>query len=105
MTHEIMELIRDPRFFRDLNPLKNSQDVIKELNKHFEVYITTAAMEFPTSFTAKYEWLAEHFDFLNEHFKGQGILFTAPHNVNEDGYVRVNNWLEARDYFLNHGII
>lgn len=131
LTHEIMELIRDPRFFRDLNPLKNSQDVIKELNKYYEVYITTAAMEFPTSFTAKYEWLKEHFDFLNEmnfvfcgdksiihadfliddnvrhfkHFKGQGILFTAPHNVNEDGYVRVNSWLEARDYFLNHGIL
>jgi 5'(3')-deoxyribonucleotidase len=33
-------------------------------------------------------------------FKGQGILFTAPRNVNETGFVRVNNWLEARTWFM-----
>jgi 5'(3')-deoxyribonucleotidase len=33
-------------------------------------------------------------------FKGQGILYTAPHNINETGYVRVNNWLEIQRYFL-----
>jgi 5'(3')-deoxyribonucleotidase len=126
LQHEITELIRDPDFFRDLNPIINSQKVIKELSEHYEIFITTAAMEYPTSFTAKFEWLKEHFDFLNEmnivfcgdksiiyadyliddnvrhfeHFKGQGILFTAPHNVHEVGYVRVHNWLEVRDYFF-----
>jgi 5'(3')-deoxyribonucleotidase len=35
-------------------------------SKHYDIFITTAAMEFPSSFTAKYEWLKEHFDFLNE---------------------------------------
>lgn len=125
-SDEIMEFIRELDFFRDLNPVANSQEVIKELSKHYEIYITTAAMEFPTSFTAKYEWLKEHFDFLSdmnfvfcgdksiiradyliddnsrhfERFGGQGILFTAHHNINEVGFVRVNNWLEARAYFL-----
>jgi len=33
-------------------------------------------------------------------FSGQGILFTAPHNINETGYVRVNNWQEVKNYFL-----
>jgi 5'(3')-deoxyribonucleotidase len=35
-----------------------------------------------------------------QRFTGQGILFTSPHNINETGYVRVNNWLEVKDYFL-----
>lgn len=118
--------IKEPNFFRDLQVMKDSQSVIEELNSHFEVYITTAAMEYPTSFTAKYEWLKEHFPFLSDmnfvfcgtkkiihadyliddnikHFKtfeGQGLLYTAPHNINETDYVRVNNWKEIRDYFL-----
>ena len=119
--------IKDPSFFRDLDVMKDSQSVIEELNHSFEVYITTAAMEYPTSFTAKYEWLKEHFPFLNDlnfvfcgtkkiiradyliddnikHFKtfeGQGLLYTAPHNIHETDYVRVNNWLEIRKYFLS----
>jgi 5'(3')-deoxyribonucleotidase len=127
LKKEINAYLRDPSFFRDLDVMKDSQQVIKELNEHYEVFITSAAMEIPASFNAKYEWLKEHFSFLNElnfvfcgdksivradyliddnarHFKGfsgQGILFTSPHNINETGYVRVNNWLEVRDYFLN----
>ncbi|MFD1956620.1 5'-3'-deoxyribonucleotidase [Paenibacillus thailandensis] len=127
LESEIIEYIRDPLFFRDLDVMKDSQKVIEELSSQYEIYITTAAMEFPTSFNAKYEWLKEHFPFLNEmnfvfcgdksiiradyliddnarHFErfiGQGILFTAPHNINETGYVRVNNWLEVRQYFLS----
>lgn len=106
--------------------MKDSQEVIQSLSQQYEIYITTAAMEFPSSFTAKYEWLREHFDFLDEmnfvfcgdksiihvdyliddnarhfeHFSGQGILFTAPHNWNVTGYDRVNNWQEVRHYFL-----
>lgn len=64
----------DPGFFRDLKVMEGSQKVIRELSKYYEIYITTAAME---------------------------ILFTAPHNVNESGYVRVNNWYEVGDYFLS----
>ncbi|SEN96533.1 5'-3'-deoxyribonucleotidase [Paenibacillus sp. OV219] len=126
LKNEIIAYLNDPTFFRDLDVMKDSQEVIQELSEQFEVFITTAAMYFPTSFTAKYEWLKEHFSFLDEmnfvfcgnksiinadyliddneehfqRFKGQGILFTAPHNIHETGYVRVNNWLEVRDYFL-----
>ncbi|MBE9914941.1 5'-3'-deoxyribonucleotidase [Paenibacillus donghaensis] len=113
-------------FFRSIKVIEHSQEVLQELSEHFEIYITTAAMEVPASFRAKYEWLLEHFGFLNEMnfvfcgdksiiradymvddnvkqlraFKGQGILFTAPRNVNETGFVRVNNWLEARTWFM-----
>ncbi|MEH7548911.1 5' nucleotidase, NT5C type [Neobacillus vireti] len=126
LKEEIRNYIIEPTFFRDLEVMKDCQEVIKELSEHYEIFITTAAMEFPTSFTAKYEWLKEHFNFLSdmnfvfcgdksiikadyliddnvrhfERFSGQGILFTAPHNINEKGYVRVNNWQEVRNYFL-----
>lgn len=128
---EITNFIKEPNYFRDLDVIKDSQAVIEELNQYYEIFITTAAMEFPTSFTAKYDWLKEHFSFLNDmnfvfcgdksiinadyliddnirHFKrfsGQGILFTAPHNIHETRYVRVNNWKEARDYFIKENVI
>jgi 5'(3')-deoxyribonucleotidase len=106
--------------------IEDSQEVIKELNQHYEIFIATAAMELPTSFTSKYEWLKEHFSFLNERnlvfcgdksiikadyliddsprnfigFEGQGILFTNPYNLHVTDYVRVNNWKEVREFFL-----
>ena len=127
LHNEINAYLRDPLFFRDLEVMKDSQEVIKQLSERYEIFITTAAMEHPASFTAKYEWLKEHFSFLNElnfvfcgnksiihadyliddnarhfqRFTGQGILFTSPHNIHESGYVRVHNWLEVREYFLN----
>ncbi|EFM12146.1 5'(3')-deoxyribonucleotidase [Paenibacillus curdlanolyticus YK9] len=126
LKNEIIGYLKDPSFFRDLDVMANSQEVIKQLSEQYEIYITTAAMEYPTSFAAKYEWLKEHFSFLSdmnfvfcgdksiiradyliddnvrhfEHFAGQGILFHAPHNVNEHAEIRVHNWLEIRDYFL-----
>jgi 5'(3')-deoxyribonucleotidase len=33
-------------------------------------------------------------------FRGEGILYTAPHNVNETRYPRVNNWEDVRTMFL-----
>jgi 5'(3')-deoxyribonucleotidase len=126
LVKDIYALLHDPGYFRDLGVVEGSQEVIKELNEHYEVYITTAAMEVPTSFTAKYEWLKEHFGFLHDmnfvfcgdksiihadyliddnvkhftKFKGEGILFTSHHNVNITGYRRVNNWREVRELFL-----
>ncbi|WP_197719136.1 5' nucleotidase, NT5C type [Paenibacillus baekrokdamisoli] len=126
LTSEIINYLNDPTFFRDLDVMEDSQEVIQELSKHYEIFITTAAMEHPSSFNAKYEWLKEHFGFLNEmnfvfcgnksiihadyliddnarHFEGfggQGILFTAPHNLVETRYVRVNNWKEVKNYFI-----
>ena len=31
-----------------------------------------------------------------EQFEGRCILFSAPHNLNEKRFVRVNNWQEVR---------
>lgn len=127
--HQIKEIrayFDDETFFGDLAVIEDSQEVIQELHKHYEIFITTAAMEVPTSFNAKYKWLKKHFPFLSDlnfvfcgdksiihadyliddnakHFKrfvGQGLLFTAPHNIHVTGYTRVNNWQEVRAYLL-----
>src|ERR1700721_666607 len=33
-------------------------------------------------------------------FKGEGILYSSPHNAGVTGYKRVNNWLEVEEMFL-----
>ena len=113
-------------FFKDLSLIEDSQEVIYELSKKYEIFITTAAMEFPTSFVHKYEWMKVHFPFISwkqivfcgdksiihadylidDHvrhfakFTGQGILFTSPHNVNEEWSPRVNSWREVAEMLL-----
>jgi 5'-nucleotidase len=115
-----------PGFFRAIQPMAGSAPVLAELREHYEVFIATAAMEFPTSFNEKYEWIKAHFpDFPASHivfcgdksvvaadfliddsprhfdrFKGQGFLFTAPHNLKELRYPRLNDWADVRRQFL-----
>ncbi|WP_175498631.1 hypothetical protein [Paenibacillus sp. NFR01] len=44
--------------------IQDRQEVISKLNDKYEVFITTAAMEFPSCMTAKYEWPKAHFSYL-----------------------------------------
>jgi len=113
-------------FFADLPVIADSQRVIAALMEKYEVFIATAAMEFPTSFTAKYQWLQRHFPFIHPRnfvfcgdksilnadyliddmpshfprFRGEGILFSAPHNHGVEGYRRVDSWLDVEKIFL-----
>jgi|SRR5690606_281534 len=119
----------DPRFFADLTPHDDAIAVIKTLHEHYEIVIATAAMEHPNSFTAKYEWLVQHLPFLSpmnfifcgkkylvnadyliddssRHFvgfAGTGMLYTAPHNINEAAALRVNNWQDVLSFFTELG--
>ena len=82
-----MHYLTEPTFFRDLAVMKDSQEVIKELSEYYEIFITTAAMEFPTSFTAKYEWLKEHFSFLNDMnfvFCGDKSIINADYLIDDN---------------------
>jgi 5'(3')-deoxyribonucleotidase len=126
--HEMLEAtLRSEDFFEVLAVMPESQRVLRGLQMNYEVFIATAAMEVPTSFQAKYRWLARHFPFIPashivycgdksilradfliddnprqlRRFKGEGILFTAPHNVDVTGYKRVNDWLEVEEMFLS----
>jgi 5'-nucleotidase len=113
-------------FFADLDVMPDSQEVIRQLMEQYEVFISSAAMEVPTSFAAKFDWLKLHFGFIPashivfcgdksilnadfliddnsrhfERFRGQGILYSAPHNSLVEGYNRVANWKEVEALFL-----
>lgn len=113
-------------FFGVLDVMPDAQRVIHALGLQYEVFIATAAMEVPTSFNAKYDWLKQHFPFIPashivfcgdksilradyliddnprqlRRFRGEGILFSSPHNVNVTGFRRVQNWLDVERLFL-----
>jgi len=122
----LRDYTRTPGFFRDIPVMPGSEPVLQELRERYEVFIASAAMEFPNSFTEKYEWIKTHFqDFPDSHivfcgdksviatdfliddsprhfvrFSGQGYLYTAPHNLNENRYPRLNDWADVRRQFL-----
>ena len=112
-------------FFEDLALMPGAQQVLKGLSARFEIFIATQAMSVPNSLGPKYRWLQRHFSFIPpthyvfcgdksilradyliddlprnlERFQGQGILFTAPHNLTATGFVRVNDWQQVSAYF------
>lgn len=112
-------------FFEDLALMPGAQQVLKGLSVRFEVFIATQAMSVPNSLGPKYRWLQRHFSFIPpthyvfcgdksilradfliddlprnlERFQGQGILFTAPHNLTATGFVRVKDWQQVAAYF------
>lgn len=117
---------RNRGFFRELMPISDSQEVMKKLNEKYDLYIASAAMQFPNSLEEKSEWLDEHFPFIpwqkrilcgDKHilrgdiliddrsynlkdFEGRTLLFTSPHNIHTNGFERVNDWLEIAEKLL-----
>jgi 5'(3')-deoxyribonucleotidase len=122
----IEKYLQSEDFFEDLPVIPGSQDVLRRISQRYEVFIATAAMAFPNSFGPKYRWLRRHFSFLSPHnfvfcgdksilhadfliddmpynlenFRGEGILFTSPHNIGTKGYRRVDSWQDIADIFL-----
>jgi 5'(3')-deoxyribonucleotidase/uncharacterized protein with PQ loop repeat len=115
----------DASFFDCLEVMPGCEAVVRELNDRHEIVIATAAMDVPCSFGAKYRWLRRHFPFIPPgnfvfcgdkavvdadyliddsprhfaRFKGRPILFSAPHNAHETGYVRVRHWEDVGRFF------
>jgi 5'(3')-deoxyribonucleotidase len=120
-----VEAMIDASFFEDLPVMPDCQAVVRELADRHEVFVVSAAMDVPCSFDAKYQWLRRHFPFIPPthivfcgdkgvvnadyliddrprhfaRFKGEGLLFSAPHNCHETRHRRVASWREVRDYF------
>lgn len=121
------EYFQQEEFFATIPVMPHSAEVIKALTGKYEVYITTAAMDVPCSFDAKFHWLQRHFPFISPQqivfcgdksiiaadyliddnlrqltaFRGEGIVYTASHNVKETRFRRVNHWQEVREMFLS----
>ena len=116
-------------FFRLASVVENSQEVVASLNEKYDLYIVSAATEFPLSLTEKQAWLNEYFPFITwqqmvfcgskqivqadimiddhfknlDHFTGHtSILFTQPHNAYADNgrHRRVHNWQEIAQILL-----
>jgi 5'(3')-deoxyribonucleotidase len=51
-------------FFAVLGVMPGAQQALERLQSKYNVFIATAAMEVPSSFTAKFNWLARHFPFI-----------------------------------------
>jgi len=112
-------------FFENLDLMPGAQEVLKDLAPRYDIFIATQAMVVPNSLGPKYRWLQRHFPFIPPtnyvfcgdksilradyliddqarnllHFEGQGLLYTAPHNLTATGFVRVNNWQDVAAYF------
>ena len=126
--HQVLDAyLREEDFFAVLEVMPDSQRVLEALQSQYDIFIATAAMEVPTSFNAKFQWLEQHFPFIPynhivfcgdksilnadyliddnprqlERFQGTGILYDAPHNAKVAGYTRVHNWLDIEKLFLN----
>lgn len=123
---KLFSRLHEPGFFKDIPVMPDATDVVFELSRYYEIFVATASMEFPNSFREKFDWLQAYFPFIpwtnivfcgnksiissdfliDDHvknltsFKGKGILFSAPHNLKETNYRRVNNWKEIADLFL-----
>lgn len=115
-----------PGFFIGMQPNDNSQEVVRELNKKYELFVVSSAVQFPQSLGEKLDWLNLHFPFLTwqqlvfcgskavvygdymiddlphnlEKFNGEKFMFTAPHNMQFNHFQRLNNWREVGDKFL-----
>jgi 5'-nucleotidase len=123
---QVRECLYETGMFRNLPVFEDAQDVVKKLQEQYEVFIVSAATEFPKSLTEKLEWLEEHFptigwqhtvfcghkhmikaDYLiDDHeknlvkFEGTPLLFDAPHNYHLEGYQRVYSWKEIEGLLL-----
>ncbi len=121
------EYFQTEGFFADIPVMDGSPEVVRDLMTRYEVFITTAAMDVPCSFTAKFQWLQKHFPFIPpsnvvfcgdksivsadymidddprhfQRFGGEGILYTAPHNVHDTKFRRVDDWGQIRELFLS----
>src|SRR5437868_15258547 len=115
-------------FFRTAPVMPQSQEIVRRLNDTHDLFIVSAATEFPQSLSEKLEWLGEHFPFLNweqivfcgskkivhadimiddhlknlDHFPGTTLLFSQPHNlhIGDSRHKRVNSWDEIAALLL-----
>ena len=81
--------VEEPDFFRDIPVMPGSKEILPLLISSYEVFITTVAMEYPTSFAAKYEWIEEHFPFFPEShivFCGDKSIIAADFLVDDNAH-------------------
>ncbi len=113
-------------FFRDLEVMPGSREMVKQLSHYYDIYIASACLQHPNSVSDKLVWLNINFPFIpfqkiilcgektaicgdylvDDHpkhlasFNGKALLFTAFHNSNENRFPRFDNWEQLGKYLL-----
>lgn len=113
-------------FFADIPLIKDAQEVVQKLHAKHEIFIVSAATEFPLSMEEKLEWLDKYFPYIgwshtvfcghkwmikadyiiDDHeknlinFEGKGLLFDARHNQHVKEFTRVLSWKEIEGILL-----
>jgi 5'-nucleotidase len=89
----IYDLLNEPGFFRDLEPIPGGIDAIKALHEdgHRIVIITSAPDDAPTAHHDKVQWVRQHLpfigkkDFIGTHakdmFRADVLIDDGPHNI------------------------
>lgn len=121
---KIYTYLDDRELFLNLPVINGSQEVLSAYKDKFNFYIVTACFN-PENILPKWRWLEKNFPFLDkdkfmfvrdkgafngdiliddkpanlEKFRGSGILFSAPHNLTETKFLRVNNWDDVAELF------
>lgn len=118
--------LNSPGFFRDLEAMPGAVEVLNQINQRYELYLVSAATEFPPSLKDKFDWVMERLPFISwrqvclcgskriiqtdimiddrprnfTYFNGRKILYSAHHNVGEERYERVDNWQQIAEKLL-----
>lgn len=118
--------LNTPGFFRDLDAMADAPEVLEQLNQRYTLYLVSAAMEFPRSLGDKFDWIMERLPFIHWRqvcfcgskaliqtdimiddrvrnfaaFQGRKLLFSAHHNLLQEGYERVNHWQDVAEKLL-----
>jgi 5'-nucleotidase len=58
------KFVVSPGFFLDIPVMTGAVEAVQKLMEKYEVYIVSAAMEFPLSLPEKLSWLNLHFPFI-----------------------------------------
>ncbi len=122
----IRNFLWEKGFFRNIPLMPDAQEVIGKLYEKYEIFIVSAATEFPLSMTEKLEWLEDYFPYIGwthtvfcghkwmiradyiiddheknlEKFEGKCLLFDAMHNQHVTDFQRVNSWKEVEKLLL-----
>jgi 5'-nucleotidase len=117
-----------PGFFRSLPVMPGSREGLRHLKDYYKIIVVSMATEFPYCLTDKQLWLYDNFPFITwqqivfcgdkniieadimiddhfknlDHFKGETILFTQPHNMlfSNSRHKRVSSWAEIEKLLL-----
>lgn len=120
--HDIFSFFDQEDFFDYVEPVVGGIQVLEELSKEYDVYITTSTGGYIPSIVGKISWLQRHVPFIDRHHwvfcgkkqiinadfmvddgvhnlevftRGVPILFSAPHNAKEMRFSRASTWDEV----------